>query len=71
MDFLKEIVKEILKSGKDPLYFTNNYCRISHPMKGLVPFKTYPYQSDLLNDYNDLMVSCSDGTFTSISNNGY
>jgi len=22
-------------------------------MKGLVPFKTYPYQSDLLNDYND------------------
>ena len=49
----KEIVKEILKSGKDPLYFTNNYCRISHPLKGLVPFKTYPYQSDLLNDYND------------------
>jgi hypothetical protein len=49
----KEIVKEILKSGKSPLYFTNNYCRISHPLKGLVPFKTYPYQDDLLNDYND------------------
>ena len=49
----KEIVKEILKCGKDPSYFTNNYCRISHPMKGLVAFKTYPYQSDLLNDFND------------------
>ncbi len=49
----KEIVKEILKSGKDPTYFINNYCRISHPMKGLIPFKTYPYQDDLLKDFND------------------
>tara|TARA_Y100000593_G_C4302782_1_gene334230 strand:- start:15 stop:1598 length:1584 start_codon:yes stop_codon:yes gene_type:complete len=49
----KEIVKEIVKSGKDSTYFINNYCRISHPMKGLIQFKTYPYQDDLLNDYND------------------
>jgi len=49
----KEIVKEILKCGKDAPYFINNYCRISHPMKGLIQFKTYPYQDDLLNDYND------------------
>ena len=49
----KQIVKEILKCGKDAPYFINNYCRISHPMKGLIQFKTYPYQDDLLNDYND------------------
>jgi hypothetical protein len=49
----KEIVKEIVKSGKDAPYFINNYCRISHPMRGLIQFKTYPYQDDLLNDYND------------------
>ena len=49
----QEIVKEILKSGKDPVYFINNYCRISHPMKGLITFKTYPYQDDLLTDFND------------------
>ena len=49
----QEIVKEILKSGKDPVYFINNYCRISHPMKGLISFKTYPYQDDLLTDFND------------------
>ena len=49
----QEIVKEILKSGKDPVYFINNYCRISHPMKGLISFKTYPYQDDLLRDFND------------------
>ena len=47
----KEIVKEIVKSGKDPQYFINNYCRISHPMHGLIPFKTYPDQDDLINDF--------------------
>tara|TARA_R110000751_G_scaffold130890_3_gene232990 strand:+ start:714 stop:2303 length:1590 start_codon:yes stop_codon:yes gene_type:complete len=49
----KEIVAEILKSGKDPVYFINNYARISHPIDGLIPFKTYPYQADLLQDFND------------------
>ena len=49
----KDIVKEIIKSGKDPAYFINNYCRIAHPMKGLIAFKTYPYQDDLLQDFND------------------
>ena len=49
----QEIVKEIVKSGKDPAYFINNYCRISHPLRGLIPFNTYPYQDDLLRDFND------------------
>ena len=45
--------KEILKCGKDPVYFVNSYARISHPLKGLVPFKTYDYQSELLNNFDD------------------
>ena len=49
----QEIIKEILKCGKDPLYFINNYCRISHPLKGLIPFNTYPYQDELVKDFND------------------
>jgi len=49
----KEIIKEIVKSGKDPVYFINNYCRISHPLRGLIPFNTYPYQDELVNDFND------------------
>jgi len=47
------VLKEVLKSGKDPVYFINNYAKISHPMRGLIPFKTYDFQTDLLNDYND------------------
>ena len=49
----EEILKEVIKAGKDPVYFTSNYCRISHPQKGLIPFKAYGYQNDLLNDFND------------------
>ena len=48
-----QILKEILKSGKDPGYFINSYCRISHPMRGLIPFKTYDFQRDLIHDFND------------------
>ena len=48
-----QILKEIIKSGKDPVYFINNYAKISHPMRGLIPFKTYEFQTDIINDFND------------------
>ena len=49
----KEVLAEIVKCGKDPDYFINNYARISHPIRGLVPFKTYDFQTQLLKDFND------------------
>jgi len=49
----KQTKEEILKCGKNPVYFINSYAKIVHPIKGLVPFKTYPFQSQLLNDFNN------------------
>jgi len=49
----QEILKEIVKAGKDPIYFTTSYCRISHPQRGTIPFKAYDYQQGLLTDFND------------------
>ena len=49
----QEIVKELVKCGKEPQYFIDNYCKISHPLKGQIPFKTYDYQRELLQDFND------------------
>ena len=49
----QEILKEIVKAGKDPAYFTTSYCRISHPQRGLIPFKAYDYQNDLLEYFTD------------------
>jgi hypothetical protein len=49
----QEILKEVVKSGKDPVHFIRSYCKISHPQRGLIPFKTYDFQDDLLKDFND------------------
>tara|TARA_R110000824_G_scaffold5670_9_gene26105 strand:+ start:37232 stop:38806 length:1575 start_codon:yes stop_codon:yes gene_type:complete len=49
----KEILKEVVKAGKDPDYFINNYAKISHPMRGLIPFKTYDFQSGLIDSFNE------------------
>jgi len=48
-----EVKKEITKCGKDPVYFLNNYAKISHPDRGLIPFKTYDFQTGLLESFND------------------
>ncbi len=41
-------IKEIIKCGKDPVYFINKYLRIQHPTRGLIDFDTYPFQDDCL-----------------------
>jgi len=49
----EQVLKEILQCGKDPIYFLNNYAKISHPLQGLIPFRTYEFQKQLLRDFND------------------
>jgi len=49
----KDVVRETIKCGKDASYFINNYARISHPLHGLIPLKTYLYQDELLAEFND------------------
>ena len=44
-------VQEIIRCGKDPSYFFNNYVKIQHPTKGLLPFKTYPFQDECVQDF--------------------
>jgi hypothetical protein len=49
----KQKIKEIVKCGRDPSYFINSFIVISHPIRGSIPFKTYEYQKDLLELYED------------------
>jgi len=49
----KQIIQEIIKCGKDPVHFIDNYTKIAHPIEGLIPFKTYDFQAQLLTDFND------------------
>jgi hypothetical protein len=43
--------KEILKCGRDPIYFFNKYIKIQHPTKGALPFGTFPFQDDCVHDF--------------------
>jgi len=44
-------VKEIVKCGKNPDYFFKNYLKIQHPVKGLIPFNTYKFQDECVDDF--------------------
>ena len=46
-------VTEIIKCWKDPVYFMNKYLKIQHPLRGLIPFKTFPFQDDCVKDFNN------------------
>ena len=46
-------VSEIIKCGKDPIYFFNQYCKIQHMIRGTIPFQTYPFQDDCVKAFID------------------
>lgn len=44
-------VEELKSCFRDPSYFANKYCKIQHPKRGTIPFKTYPFQDDCLKAF--------------------
>jgi hypothetical protein len=47
----KQHVEEILKCGKDPIYFIKRYCFIQHPTKGRLPLNLYPFQEECIESF--------------------
>ena len=43
-------ISEIVKCGKDPVYFFNSYIKIQHPVRGLIKFDTYPFQDECVDE---------------------
>lgn len=46
-------LSEYMKCSADPIYFAEKYMRIISLDKGLVPFKLYDYQKDIVNSIKD------------------
>lgn len=46
-------VQEFIRCSKDPIFFVNNFVKIVHVDRGLVNFKLYDYQEELINHVSD------------------
>ena len=47
-EWTKEEVEEYTKCMKDPIYFIQEYIRIVSLDEGLVPFKLYDFQKEMV-----------------------
>lgn len=47
----KRQTDEIRRCARDPIYFFKNYVKVSEPLKGLIPFETYPFQDDCVKAF--------------------
>ena len=52
MSFTPEQVQEWIKCADDPVYFTKNYIKIVSLDEGLVPFKMWDFQEDMINRFH-------------------
>ena len=44
-----KIVEEFKRCAEDPIHFISQYIKVTHPVRGLVPFKLYPFQETILD----------------------
>lgn len=48
VEWTKELVEEFLKCKEDPIYFAQNYIKVVHVDKGLIPLDLYDYQREII-----------------------
>ena len=51
IEWTPELVSEYIKCSKDPIYFTETYMKIVNIDRGLVSFKLYDYQKEMINSF--------------------
>lgn len=53
IDYTEEQAQEIIRCEQDPSYFIDNYVMIVNVDKGLIHFKLWDFQKDLINTFHD------------------
>jgi len=53
IEWTEELIQEYIKCSKDPVYFTETYMKIINVDEGLVNFKLYDYQKEMVNSFKD------------------
>jgi len=49
LEWTRDQVTEFVKCARDPVYFIENYVKIVNVDRGLIPFKPYDYQKNIIN----------------------
>ena len=49
----KDELIEYKKCLDSPIYFAENYCKVIHLDRGLVPFELYPYQQEMFRHFEE------------------
>ena len=44
------VLSEFKKAKTDPAHFMCNYVKVTHPVRGLVPFQLYPFQKKIVKE---------------------
>ena len=52
IEFTPDQIQEFIKCKDDPVYFARNYIQIVSLDEGLVPFKMYPFQENLIRNFH-------------------
>lgn len=52
-EWTQDTVLEYAKCMKDPIYFTEKYCKVISLDQGLVPFNLYPYQKQMFKKFQE------------------
>ena len=53
LSFTEEQIKEFIKCSKNPGYFIENYVKIISIDEGLVPFKLYDFQKEMIGTFHN------------------
>lgn len=53
IDWTPELISEYVKCSEDPIYFIETYMKIINVDKGLISFKLYDYQKEMVNDFKN------------------
>ena len=52
-EYTPELIQELVKCQKDPVYFIRTYIWLQHPTRGKILFNLYPYQEELIRACED------------------
>jgi len=53
IDFTREQIEEYIKCKEDPVYFALNYVKIVSVDEGLIPFRMYEFQKELVDKFHN------------------